>query len=85
MKYNVVINGKTFYGLGMDYVGVINNKLIQTNTFPQLKRAASIEANKAFEVEDVLYLLRTPGLEPIVFYRRNQKASNGTIKRGQWK
>ena len=84
MRYSVVIDGKHFAGLGRSHIGVVNGKLIQADSFSQLKRAASIEANKENKVEDTLYFLRTPGFEPIVFRRRNKKSPDGTIKRGQW-
>ena len=85
MRYSVVIaDGKQFAGFGRSHVGVINGKLIQADSFSQLKRAASIEANKENKVEDTLYFLRVPGLEPIVFHRRNKKSPDGTIKRGRW-
>lgn len=84
MRYSVVIDGKQFAGLGRSHVGVVNGKLIQADSFSQLKRTASIEANKENKVEDTLYLLGLPGVEPIVFRRRNKKSPDGTIKRGQW-
>lgn len=84
MRYSVIIDGKQFAGLGRSYVGVVNKKIIQADSFSQLKRAASIEANKENKVEDTLYLLGLPGVEPMVFRRSNKKSPDGTIKRGQW-
>jgi len=71
-------------GYKMEYKAAINGKTITAHTFPQLKRKASIEANKSYNVEDTFYLLGLPGVDPLVFRRRNKKAPNNTITRGQW-
>ena len=68
----------------MEYRAVINGKTITARTFPQLKRKASIEANKNYNIVDTFYLLGLPGVDPLVFTRRNKKAPNNTIKRGKW-
>ncbi len=68
----------------MKYTAVIYNKTITANTFTQIKRLASIEANKRYNIEDSFYLLFAPGADPLIFRRRNKKAPNNTIKRGAW-
>lgn len=83
MKYRVIIKGKTFEGDGLDYIGVINDKIIQANSFAQLKRKASIEANRQYRPMDTFYLLTLPGTAPHVYRRLNTKSVSG-IERGQW-
>ena len=74
MRYSVVIaDGKQFAGFGRSHVGVINGKLIQADSFSQLKRAASIEANKENKVEDTLYFY--------VYQVLNQLCFTGVIRR----
>ena len=68
----------------MEYKAVINGKTITARTFSQLKRKASIEANKNNRIFDEFYLLRAPGLTPLLFIRHNKKAPNNTITRGTW-
>jgi hypothetical protein len=68
----------------MKYQAVIYNKTITADTFTQIKRLASIEANKRYNIEDCFYLLGLPGVAPLVFRRRNKKAPNNTIMRGAW-
>lgn len=68
----------------MKYQAVIYNKLITATSFTQIKRLASIEANKKYNIEDSFYLLGLPGVAPLVFRRRNKKAPNNTIIRGSW-
>lgn len=68
----------------MLYRAVINNKIIQADTFSQIKRLASVEANKQYNVEDTFYLLDLPGGTPLVFRRHNRKFPNNTIIRGEW-
>ena len=68
----------------MLYRAVINNKIIQADTFSQIKRLASVEANKQYNVEDTFYLLDLPGATPLVFRRHNHKFPNNTIIRGKW-
>ena len=68
----------------MKYKAVIYNKTITANTFTQIKRLASIEANKRYNIEDTLYLLFLPGTDPHIYRRRNKKAPNNTIIRGAW-
>lgn len=68
----------------MIYTAVINGKTISAQTFTQIKRLASIEANKNNRIFDEFYLLRAPGLTPLLFIRRNKKALCNTITRGTW-
>ena len=63
---------------------IINGKTITAKTFPQIKRLASIEANKKYNIEDTFYLLGLPGVDPLIYRRRNRKAPNNTIIRGKW-
>lgn len=84
MLYRFIINGDTVEINTPKMVAVINNKIIQAATFPQLKRLASVEANKQYNVEDTFYLLGLPGVVPLVFRRHNRKFPNNTIIRGNW-
>lgn len=84
MLYRVIINGDTVEINTPKKVAVINNKIIQAATFSQLKRLASVEANKQYKIEDTFYLLGLPGVAPLVFRRRNRKFPNNTIIRGNW-
>lgn len=84
MLYRVEINHKTIEIDTPKMVAVINNKIIQAATFPQLKRLASVEANKQYKIEDTFYLLGLPGVAPLVFRRHNRKFPNNTIIRGNW-
>lgn len=84
MLYRVIINGDTIEINTPKMVAVINNKIIQAATFPQLKRLASVEANKQYKIEDTFYLLGLPGVAPLVFRRHNRKFPNNTIIRGNW-
>lgn len=84
MLYRVAINGITVEINTPKMVAVVDNKIIQAATFPQLKRLASVEANKNYKIEDTFYLLGLPGVAPLVFRRHNRKAPNNTIIRGQW-
>ena len=84
MLYRVIINGNAAEINTKKMVAIINNKIIQAATFPQLKRLASMEANKQYNVEDAFYLLGLPGVEPLIFRRYNRKFPNNTIKRGNW-
>ena len=84
MLYSFIINGDTVEINTPKMVAVINNKIIQAATFLQLKRLASVEANKQYNVEDTFYLLGLPGVAPLVFRRHNRKFPNNTIIRGNW-
>lgn len=84
MLYRVIINGDTVEINTPKMVAVINNKIIQAATFPQLKRLASVEANKQYKIEDTFYLLGLPGVDPLVFRRHNRKFPNNAIIRGKW-
>ena len=84
MLYRVIINGDTVEINTPKMVAVINNKIIQAATFSQLKRLASVEANKQYKIEDTFYLLGLPGVAPLVFRRHNRKFPNNTIIRGNW-
>lgn len=63
---------------------IIYNKTIQAKTFTQLKRLASREANKKYRPYDEFYLISAPGIQPLLFTRRNKKFSNNTIIKGVW-
>lgn len=63
---------------------IIYNKTIQAKTLTQLKRLASREANKKYRPYDEFYLLSAPGIQPLLFIRRNKKFPNNTIIRGEW-
>ena len=69
----------------MKYQAVIYNKTITADTFTQIKRLASIEANKRYNAVDYFYLWSLSGVSPLVFIRQNKKAPNNTIIRGAWK
>lgn len=84
MLYRFVIDNKTVEINTPKMVAVINNKIIQAATFPQLKRLASVEANKQYNIEDTFCLLGLPGVAPLVFRRHNRKFPNNTIIRGEW-
>ena len=64
---------------------IINGKKIKAKTFSQIKRLASIEANKNYNIVDTLYILGLPGVAPLVCTRINSKAPNNIIIRGKWK
>lgn len=66
------------------FIAIINNKTIKAKTLSQLKRLASIEANKNYNTYDEFYLLSAPGFPPILFTRYNKKSPNNEIIRGQW-
>lgn len=66
------------------HIAIINGKIIKAQTMEQVKRLASIEANKRFNTIDYMYLLRIIGTEPIIYTRFNKKAPNNTIQRGDW-
>lgn len=66
------------------YTSVKNYNRLRLWAFPQLKRLASVEANKQYKVEDTFYLLGLPGVAPLVFRRHNRKFPNNTIIRGNW-
>lgn len=63
---------------------IIYGKTIQAKTFAQLKRLASREANKKSKSYDEFYLISGPGVQPLLFTRRNKKVPNNTIIRGEW-
>ena len=84
MLYRVEINHKTIEIDTPKMVAVINNKIIQADTFSQIKRLASVEANKQYNAEDTFYLLDLLNVTPLVFRRHNRKFPNNTIIRGKW-
>lgn len=63
---------------------IINGKRITAKTLTQIKRLASIEANKNYKTYDEFYLLSAPGFPPVLFTRYNKKYPNNTIIRGEW-
>jgi len=63
---------------------IINGKRITAKTLTQIKRLASIEANKNYKTYDEFYLLSAPGFPPMLFTRYNKKSPNNTIIRGEW-
>ena len=65
-------------------IAVINGKFIKAQTMSQLKRLASIEANKNYKTIDYMYVLRMIGFEPIIYTRFNKKTPNNEIIRGDW-
>lgn len=82
-NYRVIINGEK-KEFSAHLAAVINNKIITAKTFTQIKRLASIEANKKYNSFDEFYLLRENGLTPLLFIRHNKKTPNNTITRGEW-
>lgn len=63
---------------------IINGKTIKAKTISQIKRLASIEANKNFKTIDYMYVLRIKGVEPLIYTRFNKKTPNNKIIRGEW-
>ena len=84
MLYRVEINHKTIEIDTPKMEAVINKKIIQADTCSQIKRLASVEANKQYNAEDTFYLLNLPSVTPLVFRRHNRKFPNNTIIRGKW-
>ncbi len=66
-------------------VAIINGKYITAKTLTQIKRLASIEANKNYKTRDEFCLLPAPGFPPVLYIRRNKKCPNNTIIRGEWR
>lgn len=84
MVYRVIINNCTLEINTDKMVAIINDRIIKASTISQLKRLASIEANKNYNTEDIFYLLGLPGVNPLVYRRRNIKTPNNAIIRGIW-
>jgi hypothetical protein len=63
------------------YIGIIYGKIINAKTFRQLKRLASIEANKRYNSIDELYIISP---KQLLICRYNRVMPNNIIKRGQW-
>lgn len=63
---------------------IVNGKHITAKTLTQIKRLASIEANKNYKMRDEFYLF-APGFPPVLYIRRNKKYPNNTIIRGEWR
>lgn len=83
MLHKFILNGIT-HEINAEFVGIINGKIITAKTFPQLKRIASIEANKRYSPYDELLVLMRNGVEPLRLYRFNKKSPNNEIIRGKW-
>ena len=62
----------------------IYGKIIEAKTYTELKRKASIEANKRINPYDIMYVEIIKGAEPLTVVRYNKKMPNNTIQRGQW-
>lgn len=63
---------------------MIYGKMIKAETMTQIKRLASIEANKRYHTVDDLYIIFRQGLPYIHYTRVNKKSPNNTIIRGEW-
>lgn len=70
------------------YAGDIYVGKVSADTFPAIKRLASVKCNSYHQAIDtmVVYRVNDEDTDPeIRFIRLNRKAPNNTIMRGRWK
>lgn len=66
------------------FTGKLYGQTITAKTFSDLKRKASMIANRHFKALDTMEVKTERGLT-LMFHRRNNLCPNNTISYGQWK